>query len=120
MLIKRTERHARRGALVGALQGPSGGALDRRAFLRRSGLVAVRPPTDADVPRGPRLVTDDGEADARRARERELVLVAQRGDEGAFAALVRLHQQRAYAVARAIAAAAKEADVVRRVAWAAA
>src|SRR6266404_3784827 len=40
VLIKRTERHARRGALAGALQGSSDGALDRRAFLRRSGLVA--------------------------------------------------------------------------------
>src|SRR5689334_3302146 len=75
------------------------------------GPVAVRPPTtDADAPRGPRPVTDDGEADARRARERELVLVAQRGDESAFAALVRLHQQRAYAVARAIAATHEDAE----------
>src|SRR6516164_1498317 len=40
VLIKRTERHARRGTLAAALQGPSDGALDRRAFLRRSGLVA--------------------------------------------------------------------------------
>ena len=40
MLIKRTERQARRGALAGALQGQSDGGLDRRSFLRRSGLVA--------------------------------------------------------------------------------
>jgi formate dehydrogenase major subunit len=40
MLIKRTERQARRGTLAAALQGQSSGALDRRAFLRRSGLVA--------------------------------------------------------------------------------
>ena len=40
MLIKRTERQARRGTLAAALQGQSDGALDRRAFLRRSGLVA--------------------------------------------------------------------------------
>src|SRR5438309_7445763 len=39
MLIKRTERHVRRGPLAGALPGQSDGALDRRAFLRRSGLV---------------------------------------------------------------------------------
>src|SRR5262249_42513044 len=45
VLIKRTERHARRGTLAGALQGPSDGALDRRAFLRRSGLVAGGPAT---------------------------------------------------------------------------
>src|ERR1700741_5443624 len=40
MLIKRTERSARRGTLAAALtpQTQSGGA--RRAFLRRSGLVA--------------------------------------------------------------------------------
>ena len=40
MLIKRTEREARRGTLAAALVGQSGGALDRRGFLRRSGLVA--------------------------------------------------------------------------------
>jgi RNA polymerase sigma-70 factor (ECF subfamily) len=37
-----------------------------------------------------------------RARERELVLAAQRGSRDAFAELVRVHQRRAYAVARAI------------------
>src|SRR5215813_11896505 len=40
MLIKRTEREARRGTLASALAHQSGGGLDRRAFLRRSGLVA--------------------------------------------------------------------------------
>ncbi|HML13367.1 MAG TPA: formate dehydrogenase subunit alpha [Xanthobacteraceae bacterium] len=40
MLIKRTEREARRGMLAAALAAQSGGALDRRSFLRRSGLVA--------------------------------------------------------------------------------
>ena len=40
MLIKRTERQARRGGLASALQSQSDGGLDRRAFLRRSGLVA--------------------------------------------------------------------------------
>jgi RNA polymerase sigma-70 factor (ECF subfamily) len=34
--------------------------------------------------------------------ERPLVIAAQRGDSEAFAALVRLHQRRAYAVCRAI------------------
>src|SRR5947209_4153801 len=34
--------------------------------------------------------------------EREYMLAAQRGDQDAFSALVRLHQRRAYAVARAI------------------
>ena len=40
MLIKKSERQARRGGLVAALAGQSGGGLDRRAFLRRSGLAA--------------------------------------------------------------------------------
>src|ERR1019366_2605134 len=44
MLIKRTERHVRRGALAAALQDEPGqqdqSGLDRRGFLRRSGLVA--------------------------------------------------------------------------------
>ena len=39
MLIKRTERQARRGQLA-ALAGQSDRGLDRRTFLRRSGLVA--------------------------------------------------------------------------------
>jgi RNA polymerase sigma-70 factor (ECF subfamily) len=38
----------------------------------------------------------------RRARERALVRQAQQGDTDAFSELVRLHQRRAYAVARAI------------------
>jgi formate dehydrogenase major subunit len=40
MLIKRTERQARRGSLAAALKGQTDAGLDRRAFLRRSGLVA--------------------------------------------------------------------------------
>jgi len=40
VLIKRTEREARRGTLAAALASQSGGALDRRSFLRRSGLAA--------------------------------------------------------------------------------
>jgi formate dehydrogenase major subunit len=40
VLIKRTERQARRGSLAVALQGQSDGGLDRRNFLRKSGLVA--------------------------------------------------------------------------------
>jgi len=39
---------------------------------------------------------------AESARERELVVAAQRGSTEAFAGLVRLHQRRAYAVARAV------------------
>jgi formate dehydrogenase major subunit len=40
VLIKRTEREARRGALAAAFAGQSGGGLNRRTFLRRSGLAA--------------------------------------------------------------------------------
>jgi formate dehydrogenase major subunit len=40
MLIKRTDRQARRSTLAGALQAQSQGGLDRRSFLRRSGLAA--------------------------------------------------------------------------------
>jgi formate dehydrogenase major subunit len=40
VLIKRTEREARRGNLAAAFGSHSGGGLDRRTFLRRSGLAA--------------------------------------------------------------------------------
>ena len=40
MLIKRTERQARQGKLAAALADQSSGRLDRRTFLRRSGLAA--------------------------------------------------------------------------------
>jgi formate dehydrogenase major subunit len=40
VLIKRTERQARRGILAGALPTQMDGGLDRRTFLRRSGLTA--------------------------------------------------------------------------------
>jgi formate dehydrogenase major subunit len=40
VLIRRTERQARHGKLAAALADQSSGRLDRRAFLRRSGLVA--------------------------------------------------------------------------------
>ena len=40
MLIKRTERQARRGSLSTALAGHTGGGVDRRTFLRRSGIAA--------------------------------------------------------------------------------
>ncbi|HJZ42226.1 MAG TPA: formate dehydrogenase subunit alpha [Hyphomicrobiaceae bacterium] len=40
MLIKKSERHARRGALAAALAMQSSGRIDRRSFLRQSGLAA--------------------------------------------------------------------------------
>lgn len=47
-----------------------------------------------------------------RIRERALVRAAQEGDTEAFSALVRLHQQRAYAVARAIVLTHEDAEDV--------
>ena len=59
--------------------------------------VAVRPLRALDgTPVQARLVTE-GPGD-----ERSLVLAAQRGDREAFSELVRTHERRAYAVARAI------------------
>ncbi len=49
---------------------------------------------------GPRRIVSGELTD--RAREHALVVAAQRGDTEAFASLVRLHQRRAYAVARSI------------------
>ncbi|HEU4628537.1 MAG TPA: RNA polymerase sigma factor [Gemmatimonadaceae bacterium] len=45
-----------------------------------------------------------------RDRERALVVAAQAGDEAAFGQLVRLHQRRAYAVARAIVGTHEDAE----------
>ena len=46
----------------------------------------------------------------RPANERELVLAAQRGQRVAFSALVRMHERRAYAVARSIVANHEDAE----------
>ena len=46
----------------------------------------------------------------RPANERELVLAAQRGQREAFSELVRMHERRAYAVARAIVANHEDAE----------
>jgi formate dehydrogenase major subunit len=40
VLIKKSDRQARRGGLAAAFAGQSAGGMDRRAFLRRSGLAA--------------------------------------------------------------------------------
>ncbi len=58
----------------------------------------------------PAAVSDPSIEPTGRAEERELVLAAQRGDREAFAALVRLHMRRAYAVARAITATHEDAE----------
>ena len=49
-------------------------------------------------------------ADAKGTSERDHVIAAQRGSETAFAALVRLHHRRAYAVARAIVLSHEDAE----------
>jgi RNA polymerase sigma-70 factor, ECF subfamily len=48
--------------------------------------------------------------DSRGATERDYVIAAQKGSDAAFAALVRLHQRRAYAVARAIVLSHEDAE----------
>ncbi|HWJ23274.1 MAG TPA: sigma-70 family RNA polymerase sigma factor [Gemmatimonadaceae bacterium] len=72
-------------------------------------VAPVTPPTSVSGP-----VRDEGaeleRLRRRREEERALVLAAQAGSEPAFASLVRLHQQRAYAVARAIAATHEDAE----------
>jgi RNA polymerase sigma-70 factor (ECF subfamily) len=48
--------------------------------------------------------------DAKGTSERDFVIAAQQGSETAFAALVRLHHRRAYAVARAIVLSHEDAE----------
>jgi RNA polymerase sigma-70 factor (ECF subfamily) len=80
------------------------------AAAGRRVVVSVTPPTSVSGPvRGDDVVELDRQR-RRREEERGLVLAAQAGDEAAFASLVRLHQQRAYAVARAIAATHEDAE----------
>jgi formate dehydrogenase major subunit len=52
VLIKRMERQTRRGTVAAALQEQLGGGLDRRSFLRRSGLVAGSLATLGALPLG--------------------------------------------------------------------
>jgi formate dehydrogenase major subunit len=52
VLIKRAERQARRGTLAATLQDQSHGRLDRRSFLRGSGLVAGSLATLGALPLG--------------------------------------------------------------------
>ena len=71
--------------------------------------VALAVPTS---PR-PRVMVDrsgDGSVQEALLRERALVRAAQQGDTVAFSALVRLHQRRAYAVARAIVGTHEDAE----------
>lgn len=63
------------------------------AYARKTGPVYT-PPAEQD----------------RREHERDLVIQAQRGNRESFAALVRLHQARAFAVARAITLTREDAE----------
>jgi RNA polymerase sigma-70 factor (ECF subfamily) len=63
------------------------------AYARKTGPVYT-PPAEHD----------------RREQERDLVIQAQRGSRESFAALVRLHQARAFAVARAITLTREDAE----------
>ena len=62
--------------------------------------VALRPPISPPMSVDP----------VRGVSERDHVIAAQRGSDSAFAALVRLHQRRAYAVARAIVLSHEDAE----------
>lgn len=55
-------------------------------------------------------VTEPSAEWTAREHERELVVSAQRGDRDAFAALVQLHQRRAYAVARSVTTSHEDAE----------
>ena len=69
-----------------------------------SATIDARPASRLTLLRPSPRMTDE------QARERALVVAAQRGDQAAFGALVRLHQRRAYAVARAIVGTHEDAE----------
>ena len=70
------------------------------------------PYTSSAIALRPRLVPDRPLArmTEAQAQERALVAAAQRGEQAAFGELVRLHQRRAYAVARAIVGTHEDAE----------
>jgi hypothetical protein len=72
-----------------------------RRTPRNANVTAIAFPVSPDALAAPaRARTVSG--DTPREREQALVIAAQRGETEAFAELVRTHQRRAYAVARAI------------------
>jgi RNA polymerase sigma-70 factor (ECF subfamily) len=74
---------------------------DRRAEMPPA--TALRLPVDAPAPmRDAPPPPDEAARGVERAAERAYVAAAQTGNAEAFAALVRMHQRRAYAVARSI------------------
>lgn len=62
------------------------------------------------IAESPTLLTMPAPPDARAASERAIVMAAQEGSSDAFAALVRTHQRRAYAIARSIVLSHEDAE----------
>lgn len=84
-----------------------------------SAAIALQPPLSTprrvpeSVPPGvrPAEATDRAASEAETlSHERALIVRAQQGDSGAFSALVRLHQRRAYAVARSVVGTHEDAE----------
>ena len=88
---KGNERAAVTGAVDGRSTRHEKSASWKPNGVREEHVVPLRP-----------VVSDRPAPSADALEERALVLAAQRGDSAAFAGLVRRHQRRAYAVARAI------------------
>jgi len=72
-----------------------------RRTPRNPNVTALALPVSPDAFAAPARARDVS-GDTPREREQALVVAAQRGETEAFAELVKLHQRRAYAVARAI------------------
>lgn len=72
--------------------------------------MAAAPPAPTRVADAARTFTAPTVPGEEAARERDVVLAAQAGDAQAFAVLVRRHQRRAYAVARAIVLSHEDAE----------
>ena len=82
-----------------------GGALEGRPSDTPEPVTLALPVTSLP----PRTVREPADR-AERQREQALVVAAQAGDNAAFAQLVRQHQRRAYAVARAIVLSHEDAE----------
>jgi RNA polymerase sigma-70 factor (ECF subfamily) len=78
----------------------------RRARVRQAGQSSTESMTAVALPPLERMQSDA----PKGFTERDYVVAAQKGSETAFAQLVRLHQRRAYAVARAIVLSHEDAE----------
>lgn len=77
------------------------------AIALRNPISTRRPVAESPAADGPRAASRD---DSPLSHERALILRAQQGDSSAFSALVRLHQRRAYAVARGVVGTHEDAE----------